>query len=423
MDGISAELDSLRRRIDSMKVRDARSDEHLVILAELESARDELSQADEELRRQQAELDRVVDNQRLGVWQHDRLLAVLPAAVVVTDALGRINTVNAAAASLLRTRVDQLIRTPVQAFVDDSDRPALRRTLAEAVLSRSDFQVTATLLPRGREPIPAQLLGAVGMDQTTGRVEVNWLILVPRSPDSAQTDAYTTSVRAIVELTQLPLHKQERSEILRQVARICDRALGPGVVLTVTVGEPAAPEVLASTAQDAQIVDGAQVATGEGPCQDAWESGKTVVSEHLHDDSRWPRLVARIKGVEVDGVVSVPVMIGDDVMGVLNIYLEPGRPFDEETADLASLLATAVGAILHEIDSKASLEALAEHLHAAMQSRAPIEQAKGLIMGARGCSAEEAFDILAAMSSRQNVKLRDIALQMIHAASDGASQS
>jgi AmiR/NasT family two-component response regulator len=48
-------------------------------------------------------------------------------------------------------------------------------------------------------------------------------------------------------------------------------------------------------------------------------------------------------------------------------------------------------------------------LNKAMENRAPIEQAKGVIMSALRCSPEAAFAVLVALSSSENRKLRDIA--------------
>ena len=60
----------------------------------------------------------------------------------------------------------------------------------------------------------------------------------------------------------------------------------------------------------------------------------------------------------------------------------------------------------HLYDSTANL---AHHMQAAMESRAVIEQAKGIVMGERRCSAEEAFAILVKVSEDTNRKLRDVA--------------
>jgi len=58
-------------------------------------------------------------------------------------------------------------------------------------------------------------------------------------------------------------------------------------------------------------------------------------------------------------------------------------------------------------------EALVEQLREAMRSRAVIEQAKGIVMGERRCTAEEAFDVLVKLSQDSNRKLRDVARGLV----------
>lgn len=74
------------------------------------------------MRSQQEELQRLASLQRTERWLHDRLIAMLPAAVLVTDGQGVIRTANAAAAGLLRLRLDRLVRKPVFSF-HRGDRP------------------------------------------------------------------------------------------------------------------------------------------------------------------------------------------------------------------------------------------------------------------------------------------------------------
>ena len=50
-----------------------------------------------------------------------------------------------------------------------------------------------------------------------------------------------------------------------------------------------------------------------------------------------------------------------------------------------------------------------DQVQVAMNSRAEIEQAKGILMARSHCDADRAFDILRRASQRQNVKLRQIA--------------
>ena len=55
----------------------------------------------------------------------------------------------------------------------------------------------------------------------------------------------------------------------------------------------------------------------------------------------------------------------------------------------------------------------ADNLVVAMQPRAVIEQAKGVLRAQRLCSADEAFDVLVRLSQDSNRKLRDVAAALL----------
>jgi AmiR/NasT family two-component response regulator len=63
----------------------------------------------------------------------------------------------------------------------------------------------------------------------------------------------------------------------------------------------------------------------------------------------------------------------------------------------------------------AELASEVEGLHKAMEHRAVIEQAKGVLMHEMRIGADAAFAVLAAASMRENVKLRDIAARIVGA--------
>jgi dihydrodipicolinate synthase/N-acetylneuraminate lyase len=51
-----------------------------------------------------------------------------------------------------------------------------------------------------------------------------------------------------------------------------------------------------------------------------------------------------------------------------------------------------------------------------------IEQAKGIIMAQNGCWPEEAFDLLRRASQRANVKVRELAVQIVEHVACGDSR-
>jgi AmiR/NasT family two-component response regulator len=64
-------------------------------------------------------------------------------------------------------------------------------------------------------------------------------------------------------------------------------------------------------------------------------------------------------------------------------------------------------------DDLATAQAEAEHLRTALDTRAPIEQAKGIVMTLiESCTDDEAFDLLVKVSQRSGVKLHDVAVRL-----------
>jgi len=61
-------------------------------------------------------------------------------------------------------------------------------------------------------------------------------------------------------------------------------------------------------------------------------------------------------------------------------------------------------------------------LQARLDSLPVIEQAKGVLMAQAGCEPDEAFDILRRASQRTNVKVRDLAAEIVRRASQGGAR-
>jgi AmiR/NasT family two-component response regulator len=55
----------------------------------------------------------------------------------------------------------------------------------------------------------------------------------------------------------------------------------------------------------------------------------------------------------------------------------------------------------------------------AMASRAVIEQAKGILMRDRGCTPDEAFEVLVTLSQTAHMKLREVASRLVDEVAHG----
>jgi AmiR/NasT family two-component response regulator len=100
---------------------------------------------------------------------------------------------------------------------------------------------------------------------------------------------------------------------------------------------------------------------------------------------------------------------GTVAVGALNLYAHVPEGFGDDDESLGRDLAAAAAAVMVNVSAYWTAFDLSAQLQQALDSRAVIEQAKGVLMAQRHVDADQAFEILRAASQRYNRKLRDIA--------------
>ena len=174
------------------------------------------------------------------------------------------------------------------------------------------------------------------------------------------------------------------------------------------------------THPDVREVDQAQYDTGDGPCVDAFRTAEDVVIDDTRAPGPYPRFRRVTDEHGVRSVMSVPMSTGAVVVGALNLYApEPGA-FERLLIETTRAFATHAAFLLRNHQAYWDARSLSENLQEALSSRAQIEQAKGIIMGTTGCTADEAFTKLREQSQHENVKLRDIAREIVERAQRGS---
>lgn len=207
--------------------------------------------------------------------------------------------------------------------------------------------------------------------------------------------------------------------VLDRVAELAQRTI-PGIAavsVTLIHGEHA--NTAAFTHDVASQLDERQYEQGYGPCLDAARSGQVVVIADMASEQRWPKFSQSAVQSGVHSSLSVGLPVRDQVIGALNIYACAPDTFDPDAVELARTFASYAAVALANASLYTSTAELAAQLQQAMESRAAIEQAKGIIMGQLRCDAETAFAVLTARSQHQNRKLRDIATEVIAGAISG----
>jgi GAF domain-containing protein len=119
--------------------------------------------------------------------------------------------------------------------------------------------------------------------------------------------------------------------------------------------------------------------------------------------------------------LSVPLVVGGDGIGALNIYCRQASGFSAADEALAAPFASHASVALANARVYWRTQRLADQLQEALSTRGVIEQAKGIIIAQQGCSADQAFQLLVEMSQRSHVKLHDVASDLVARARDQAA--
>lgn len=222
-----------------------------------------------------------------------------------------------------------------------------------------------------------------------------------------------SSSEAYSELARIDFANHDLRAVLGRVADVAKRTLLDEGDVSVTLLRGSRAYTAAFTGPVALDLDETQYGQGYGPCLDAAVSAQLLHIPDMASESRWPDYAPVATGRGVRSSISVGLPIQEAILGALNLYERKPGFFDEATLEVVTNFAAyaAVAAANAHLFEDAATQA--RQMHEAMAHRAVIEQAKGIIMGDRRCTADEAFDILRQLSNASNRKLRDVAATLV----------
>ena len=163
-----------------------------------------------------------------------------------------------------------------------------------------------------------------------------------------------------------------------------------------------------ATSTDAlREVDALQHELDEGPCIDALREDHTVLSGDLLTDDRWPGWGPRVaERLGLRSSVSYRLYVTDRDLGALNLYGKEAGAFTEDDVHDGLALAAHVGVALAAAQKVQQLET-------ALGGRTVIGQATGILMERFDLEPDRAFAVLSRMSQQNNVKIRELAQQIV----------
>jgi GAF domain-containing protein len=203
-------------------------------------------------------------------------------------------------------------------------------------------------------------------------------------------------------------------DTLDRVTKHAEEAVPAAAMTGITMLVDGRAATAVFTDETATEIDTAQYETGIGPCLDSFRHQRIFRIDDTTKDDRWAAFSEAAAAHGVRSTMSIPLVANHEGVGAMNFYALSPNAFSDEDEDVANQFGIQAAVVLANAQAYWDAHQLSQNLATAMQSRAVIEQAKGILMGAQLCTADEAFQILVRASQRENRKLREIAEELVN---------
>jgi transcriptional regulator with GAF, ATPase, and Fis domain len=172
---------------------------------------------------------------------------------------------------------------------------------------------------------------------------------------------------------------------------------------------------VASSNEEARLLELYQVQSREGPCFEAVHRGQSIaVHDIAASRDRWPVFARQATSYGFRSVYAFPMRLRQDTIGGLNLFCTRPDALDEEGQVIAKSFAdiATIGILQQRSLHRTSL--LAESLQHALDTRVVVEQAKGILSERGQLPMDQTFAVLRSYARHHRLKLSDLAHSVVH---------
>ena len=221
--------------------------------------------------------------------------------------------------------------------------------------------------------------------------------------------------RAFVRLADTLVDDYDIIDLLDRLVGYSVELLTADAAGILLVDSQQALQVVASSHEDANVMELLQLQSDQGPCMECFSTGEAVSVPDLADvGGRWPVFVAAVaeRGV-YRSVHALPLRLRGETIGTMNLF--HGQSGILPAADLVLGQALADVATIGILSERAirSREVVAEQLQTALNHRMIIEQAKGVLAHQGNLTMAAAFDRLRRYARNHNARLSEVARKVV----------
>ena len=228
-------------------------------------------------------------------------------------------------------------------------------------------------------------------------------------------DPHLIEIAALLrETTERLLGREDEETSLSEVAETIGGAMAAWCVITLL--RSGRPATIAAFPPAARALDESACRRGDGPSMTAIRERITVVSSDLCREARWQHWRSHAATHGVGSVLAIPMDVDADGIGAVTLYAAQPHAFTDRRQLTAHLAVEHVALLLAGRQRRRP----APSVKAADDDPTFLHRAVGLLMAQRGCTPEEAIQLLEDAAGSARLAVADLARRLVDAVKGGA---
>ena len=229
------------------------------------------------------------------------------------------------------------------------------------------------------------------------------------------SDAALSDLRALI--SREPSAPDDKPDTIGWLQRLCRSAARslPASGVGVSVMSDEGDHVTAAASDPRSVlVEELQFTLGEGPCLDAYSSGRPVLSADLTEDTRrWPGYGPAAHEHGIRAVFAFPLQVGAARLGALDVYRDEAGSLSPRVVSQALTFADLALQSLLDAQKRTEDHTTTSAIDDSMDNRFVVYQAQGMVMIQLGVSMREAMARLRAYAFARDRRVGDVAEDII----------
>ncbi|MDQ2812927.1 MAG: GAF and ANTAR domain-containing protein [Actinomycetota bacterium] len=217
----------------------------------------------------------------------------------------------------------------------------------------------------------------------------------------------------IADVAQLLEADEVPDEALRRLTGMGVELVPGGTAAAMTIAMTQGALTFAASDQRLDELHHLQFDGGDGPVVETLRHNEPRRVDDTAAEHRWPAFCRAAAGAGFGSCLALPLRTDRQPAGAVALYGQEPNVFRGAAHDIALLFAAQGGTAVRNASLYRACRRMVDNLHAGLESRAVIEQAKGILHAELGVSPAEAFHLLSRFSQNTNQRVRRVSAELL----------